>query len=402
MLTLRPYQRAALEALHDCLARTRENPLLVLPTASGKSLCMAAFVKETLEADPLVRILIVTHVRELIEQSHAELLGHWPQAPVGIYSAGLGRRELGAPITLAGIQSIYRKARELGGVDLALVDEAHLIPRVDSMMYRQFLGELQEASPALRVVGLTATPYRLDSGLLHQGENALFDRIAYEANVRELIEQGYLARIVGKAPYTQLEVSGVASRGGDFIPGQLEAAVDVEPVTRAAVREMVTLGQERRSWLVFGAGLEHCRHLATAIRAHGIEAACLFGGDFESGAGAAGRAVHLRRAALPGERRRPDHRLQCAGRRPDRPDAADPVAGSSCPADRSRHAHRTGQEQLPDFRLRRQCRTARADRCGPGEGRPPSQVARRSAGQDLSRVSDDRPCRGPVLRRVRL
>ena len=85
-------------------------------------------------------------------------------------------------------------------MDLALVDEAHLIPRVDSMMYRRFLGELQEASPALRVVGLTATPYRLDSGLLHQGENALFDRIAYEANVRELIEQGYLARIVGKGP----------------------------------------------------------------------------------------------------------------------------------------------------------------------------------------------------------
>ena len=115
MLTLRPYQRAALEALHDCLARTRENPLLVLPTASGKSLCMAAFVKETLEADPLVRILIVTHVRELIEQSHAELLGHWPQAPVGIYSAGLGRRELGAPITLAGFSRSIAKPGSLVG-----------------------------------------------------------------------------------------------------------------------------------------------------------------------------------------------------------------------------------------------------------------------------------------------
>ena len=95
MLTLRPYQKAAIAAIYEYYEKKSGNCCIVIPTAGGKSLVMAAFIEGVLKAWPDQRILIVTHVRELIAQNHAELIGLWPEAPAGIYSAGLGKREAG-------------------------------------------------------------------------------------------------------------------------------------------------------------------------------------------------------------------------------------------------------------------------------------------------------------------
>jgi hypothetical protein len=82
--------------------------------------------------------------------------------------------------------------------DLVLIDEAHLIPRSSNTMYRRFLDGLKRFNPLLKVIGFTATPYRLDSGLLHEGDGAIFTDIAFEVSVRDLIDQGYLSRLVSK------------------------------------------------------------------------------------------------------------------------------------------------------------------------------------------------------------
>ena len=87
MLTLRPYQQAAITAIYGYFQTNTGNPLVVIPTAGGKSLVMASFIEGVLKAWPDQRILIVTHVRELIAQNHAEMIGLWPEAPAGIYSA---------------------------------------------------------------------------------------------------------------------------------------------------------------------------------------------------------------------------------------------------------------------------------------------------------------------------
>jgi len=192
MLTLRPYQQAAIASIYGYFQTNKGNPLVVIPTAGGKSLVMAAFIEGVLKAWPDQRILIVTHVRELIAQNHAEMIGLWPDAPAGIYSAGLGKRDAQARILFAGIQSIHRRASEIGHTDLVLIDEAHLIPGNSSTMYRRFLDALQVINPALKVIGLTATPFRTDSGMLHEGKSALFTDIAFEVPVRDLIDQGYL------------------------------------------------------------------------------------------------------------------------------------------------------------------------------------------------------------------
>jgi DNA repair protein RadD len=270
MLSLRDYQRASLDALYGHWGAGGRNGLIVLPTGAGKALVIAALIRELLELYPDMRVACVTHSRELIAQNCKELLGYWPGAPAGIYSAGLGRRDTRSRILFCGIQSVFNKVAQLGGFDLVIVDEAHLIPRSSETSYGRFFRDLQDKTPDMRVVGLTATPYRLDSGRLDEGEGRIFDRIVYEANVGDLIREGYLSPLVSKATATALDTTGVPKRGGDFVAGALEAAVDIDAITQSAVDEMVHFGELRRSWLAFCAGVKHAGHVRDAIRARGL------------------------------------------------------------------------------------------------------------------------------------
>jgi DNA repair protein RadD len=215
MLSLRPYQQAAIGAIYQYFAENHGHPLIVIPTAGGKSVVLASFIQGVLRQWPDQRILVVTHVRELIAQNHAEMMGLWPDAPAGIYSAGLARRQIGARVLFAGIQSIHRRAYDVQQCDLVLIDEAHLIPRTSDTMYRRFLDTLSCINPDLKVIGFTATPYRLDSGLLSQGKGRLFTDIAYEVSIRDLIDQGYLCPLVSKMTNLTLDIGGVGSRGGE-------------------------------------------------------------------------------------------------------------------------------------------------------------------------------------------
>lgn len=276
-LTLRGYQAAAIDSIYAYFDAHAGNPLIVIPTAGGKSLVMASFVEGVLKAYPDQRILIVTHVRELIEQNYAELKGLWPEAPAGIYSAGLKKREIGARILFAGIQSIHKRAYDVQQCDLVLIDEAHLIPRSSNTMYRRFLDGLKRLNPLLKVIGFTATPYRLDSGMLHEGDDAIFTDIAFEVSVRQLIDDKYLSPLISKRMATELDVTGVGTRGGEFIAKELEAAIDQDAITASAVDEIFTYGAARKSWLIFCAGVDHAHHVRDAVRARGVTCETIVG-----------------------------------------------------------------------------------------------------------------------------
>ncbi|MBX9594811.1 MAG: DEAD/DEAH box helicase, partial [Roseomonas sp.] len=278
MMELRPYQRAAIDALYDYFAGNTGNPLVDLPTGTGKSVVIAGFVKEAVAAWPDTRILMLTHVKELIQQNFMALIRMWPGAPAGIYSAGLSRRDIHAQVLFAGIQSIHKHAAKVQRCDLVIIDEAHLLSTNDSGMYRKFLAELNVINTGLlKVVGFTATPYRLDSGLLHKGKDRIFTDIAYSARVLDMIQQGYLSPVVPKRTSTQLDVGGVGTRGGEFIAKDLEAAVDRDEVTRAAVAEIVEHGKDRGSWLCFCSGVSHAKHVRDAIREAGFSAEVVTG-----------------------------------------------------------------------------------------------------------------------------
>jgi DNA repair protein RadD len=272
MLTLRPYQRESINSTYGHWREGGGDGLIVIPTGGGKSLIIAQLLQELLTDYPLMRICVVTHVKELIEQNFKELMGIWPTAPAGIYSAGVGRRDTSNPILFCGIQSVYDKADKLGKFDLVLIDEAHLISRKASSMYGQFFAALRQIYPDMRLLGLTATPYRLDSGRLDGGDDAMFEKIIYEADVSDLIEQEYLSPLISRATEAEINTSGVHKRGGEFIPGELERAAMANDLVKRAAKEIVARAEGRKAWLCFCSGVDHALAIRDALREEGIVA----------------------------------------------------------------------------------------------------------------------------------
>lgn len=270
MLELRPYQREAVDSLYAYWRDKAGSPLLVLPTGAGKSLVLATVCKDLIENYPDMRILIVTHVRELILSNFSELLNIWPFAPAGIYSAGVGRRDAHAQIIFGGVQTIASKTAQIGHVDLVMVDEAHLMPRKSETQYGKLMDGLRVINPDLKLVGLTATPFRLGEGCLHEGEGALFDDVAYDLPISDLIDGGFLVRPISKGMATTYDVSGVGKLGGDYKQNALQAAVDKDDLTTAVVDEIVSYGADRRAWLCFCSGVDHAFHMRDEIRSRGF------------------------------------------------------------------------------------------------------------------------------------
>ncbi len=274
---LREYQQRTIDQLYAWFeAGGKGNPCLVLPTGSGKSHIVAALCKDALQTWPETRVLMLTHVKELIEQNAEKMRQHWPGAPMGIYSASIGRKDLGEPITFAGIQSVRTKSRELGHIDLVIIDECHLVNHKDEGGYRTLLDQLKAINPAIRVVGLTATPYRLGHGLITD-KPALFDALIEPISIEELIYKGYLSTLRSKITKAKLDTTGVHKRGGEFIESELQAAVDTDDKNHAVVQEVIALAKERKAWLFFCAGVKHAQHVAAELVRQGIEAECITG-----------------------------------------------------------------------------------------------------------------------------
>lgn len=276
-MPLRHYQESAVEALFDYWSEEAGNPLIDLATGTGKSMVMATVIQRLVEGWPDMRILVVTHVAELIEQNFLELVGIWPFAPAGIFSAGLNRRDAHAQILFCGIQTVWNKIGLIGHVDVVLVDECHLIPTKSNTMYGQFFRVLREVNPDLKIVGLTATPFRLDSGRLDEGDDRMFDRVVYTYGIADGVLDGYLAPLSSKETAMELSTKGVGRLGGDYKQSALQAAVDKFDVTRQAVDEIVAKGADRRSWLCFCSGVEHTEHVRDEIRSRGISCETITG-----------------------------------------------------------------------------------------------------------------------------
>ena len=273
---LRDYQQRAIDQLYAWFNLNKKgHPCLELPTGSGKSHIIAALCKDAIENWPETRILMLTHVKELIEQNAEKMWQHWPTAPLGIYSAGLKRKQLDQQITFAGIQSIRNHADKVGYVDLIIIDEAHLVNHRDTGSYRTFIEDLKQFNPDIRVIGLTATPYRLGHGLITD-EPALFQDIISPVTIEELIFKGYLAPLRSKATELKVNVSGVHKRGGEFIESELYSAV-AKFDSQGAVDEVIRRAEGRKSWLFFCSGVEHAEKIRDILRDKGISAECVLG-----------------------------------------------------------------------------------------------------------------------------
>ena len=275
-LRLRRYQIEAVEAVYQHLASREDNPCVVLPTGAGKSLVAAQIVKDSVERWQ-GRVLILAHVRELLEQTAEKIMLMAPEIPFGIYSAGLGSRDATAPVVVAGIQSAYRNIKELGRFDLVLVDEAHRVPPDGEGTYRTLLQGLRRVNPSLRLVGLTATPYRTTAGLICTPEN-LLNHVCYEISVKELIVQGYLSRLTSKTTrLAKVDTSALHVRAGEFVQDEVDHLMNQSDRVALAVCEIGEKTQDRKGVLVFASGIEHARNIARGIGEFDARIACIFG-----------------------------------------------------------------------------------------------------------------------------
>lgn len=265
MPELRYYQKEAVEALFDFYQSPRDigadgkperkNALVCLPTGTGKSLVIADFLQRAFKAFPATRAIMTTHVKTLIRQNAAKMQEAWPLAPLGIYSAGLKSADSIQPIIFGGIQSCVGKFPKFGVRDFLIIDEAHLVG--DDGSYLKFINELLMLNPYLKVIGLSATAYRLGLGCLTNGK--IFTDIVYDkCNIEgfnELIAAGYLCPLIPKRTNVEIDVSGVGMSKGEYIQGDLEKAIREQDITYRALQEIVAHGVDRKSWLVFATGI---------------------------------------------------------------------------------------------------------------------------------------------------
>ncbi|MBR4752207.1 MAG: DEAD/DEAH box helicase, partial [Thermoguttaceae bacterium] len=271
MTSLRWYQEQAVSAVWDYLRTQDGAPCVVLPTGSGKTHVIAELCRQVVAWGG--RAIVLAHVKELLEQTADKLTRFVDPSIVGIYSAGLKERTTATPIVVAGIQSVYQRAEELGAFHLIVVDEAHLIPPNGSGRYRFFLEAEKKISPKARLVGLTATPYRLGCGWIVKDKassdddayDRLLDTIVYEAPICELISDGTLSKVVSKEARRSPDFSGVHTTRGDFDEQEVEKVFAKKNALESACLEIVEKTKERRKTIVFCNRVESARRCAKLL-----------------------------------------------------------------------------------------------------------------------------------------
>lgn len=271
--SLRAYQSEAVDGLFTWFAsHPQGSPLVALPTGTGKSLVIAEFIKRAILTYPQTRILVATHRQELIVQDHKEILELWPTCPCGIYSAGLKRRDTDLPVLFCGIASVANRIKDFGHRDILIVDEAQMISHKAGTMYRNAIFELRQVNPCLRVIGLSATPFRLGLGMLTDGDiftDISTDYCSYD-KFNLLVDQGYISPLIPHPTDTELSVEGVHIRQGEFAAEELQAAVDKEELTKKILKEACAKAAARKYWIVFCAGIKHANHVCQYLNEMGI------------------------------------------------------------------------------------------------------------------------------------
>jgi len=268
-MPLRDYQAIAVDRIwQHTRAKKQSNPCVVLPTGSGKTHVIAQLCQDAVGLWG-GRVLILAHVKELLQQAYDKLHAADPGLDIGIYSAGLGLKQPGSDVVIAGIQSVWKKAEELGRRDICIVDEAHLIPTGEGEgRYRALIKDLLATCPHMRVIGLTATPYRTKTGLICAPENML-NEVVYEVGVKELIHDGFLSPLRSKHAKAQAKLGRVSMRMGDYHRKELETALTDEGLMQSMVSEALTLAKGRKHILIFTSGLLHAEKVTDLLRAAG-------------------------------------------------------------------------------------------------------------------------------------
>lgn len=276
MLTLRDYQQQAVDSAWEFLREQDGHPVLCLPTGSGKSLVIAELARHAVE-EWEGRVLVVTHVHELIQQNADKFRILAPGLKVGIHSASAGSRDTESDVVFVQIQSAHRHPELFGRRDLVLVDECHLISNNQGTMYQRFLDGVTQVTSHARVIGLTATPFRLDGPII--GPGCLFQDIAFDADLTTLVERGFLSPLVTTTPGRKLsaDLSSVGKSGGEYVLAQLGRAMTSGDLVSRTVEDILDRTADRKSVIVFASTVQHGQQVLDEFRRRGAVASFVSG-----------------------------------------------------------------------------------------------------------------------------
>lgn len=268
----RYYQEESVESALKSIQNKDSNPLIVLPTGSGKSLVISLIIQRFIKENPDKCILVVSHVKEILQQNYDELIESIDsEIDIGVYSAGIGRKDV-EQVTVVSVQSGRNNPEVFKHVGLVIVDEAHLVSEWDAGTYRKFLSNFDA-----NIIGLTATPYRA-SGYIHLSEEALFTEIccdytSYE-NFNKLTRDGFISKLYSKATDCKLEIpKGVATIAGDYSNNDLDILFDNERVTEEALKELKIIYDSGvyKKILVFCINIKHSELVSDMMNDVGIK-----------------------------------------------------------------------------------------------------------------------------------
>lgn len=249
------------------------NPVVAMPTGTGKAVQIAMFCKRVLTTWPGQRITMLVDSKELVAQNADKLRSLWPQAPLGIYSSGLKSKQYSMPITFAGIQSAVKNPHLFGHQDILIIDECHMVSPEEEGNYKKFINFLKQRNPFLRVIGLSATIYRLGLGMIT--DNGIFTDVCYDITTMEafnrLLDEGFLCPLIPMETKVVMDVKGVRKQGGDFKEKDLHSKFVTREITEAALREMMeaTWGKRRKT-MIFAIDIEHCELIHEILQGWGV------------------------------------------------------------------------------------------------------------------------------------
>ncbi|MDO6563825.1 DEAD/DEAH box helicase family protein [Amphritea sp. 1_MG-2023] len=268
---LRDYQRDAVEATLNHFRKTDDSAVIVLPTGAGKSLVIAELARLARR-----KILVLAHVKELVEQNHQKYLSYGLQG--GLYSAGLKQKQEHFQVTFASVQSVVRNLQAFACEhSLVIIDECHRVSDAENSQYQQIFTQLRTFNPQLKLLGLTATPYRMGMGWIYRyhyrgfcrsSEARPFEHCIYELPLQYMIKRGFLTppQMVD-APIAQYDFSALnANRFGGYAEAEVNQLLVSHPrVTQAICQQIESLAAERQGVMVFAATVRHaeevCRYL---------------------------------------------------------------------------------------------------------------------------------------------
>lgn len=260
MLTPRWYQKEAVEAVFKYFTSSPgHNPLIVCPTGAGKSLILSKITERLVDEGR--RILIISHVEQIILQNYKTLVSILPKQLIGIYAASLNKRQR-KQVTVASINSMYSKSYLFKNYTHIIIDEAHTIPHSGEGRYRTLLTALSSST----VIGLTATPFRSNSGCLVNEEGSFFDSIVYNVAIERLISEGYLSPLLTKSPINELDTTNIKLVAGDYSKKELSDRFDQKVISRDIIKELTTYREKYKSWLIFAIDISHALHLKTLLK----------------------------------------------------------------------------------------------------------------------------------------